>query len=117
MQRARLDEHALDTVLGLIGDARPGVRGEIQLPLQDAVEDLLLRLAPERRHAAQQDVQDHARAPDVCFLSIPPPQHLRIGQMAWTSSHRVWLTEVPQCMRAVRGSTAEVVALCKHAGC
>jgi len=79
-QRAHRLQHRAHALLGLRADGRPGVRLEVEAALQDGVEDLLLRLAPERRHAAQQDVQDHAARPDVGLLAVVPPQHLREAQ-------------------------------------
>ena len=48
----------------------PGVGGKIDVALGDGIKDLLLGFAPEGRHAAQQDVQNDAAAPNVCFLAI-----------------------------------------------
>ena len=45
--------------------------------LDDGVEDLLLGLAPERRHTRQQDVQDHAARPDVGLGAVLAAQDLR----------------------------------------
>ena len=60
-----------------MADVGPGVAGEVQVPLQDGVEDLLLALAPEGGHPTQQDVEDHPARPDVCLGAVAPPQHLQ----------------------------------------
>ncbi len=70
-------EHGTDSVLGFHRDVRPGVSLEVDVALGHSVEDLLLGLAPEGRHAAQQDVQDDPAAPDVRLLAIAPLQHLQ----------------------------------------
>ena len=69
-------EHGFDCILGSCGDTGPGVRVEVYVPFQDGVEDLLLCLAPEGRHTAQQDVQNHATAPNICLRPIVPLQNL-----------------------------------------
>lgn len=73
---AHLLQHLLHTVLGFVADLGPGVGLEVQVALQDAVEDLLLALTPEGRHSAEQDVQNHTTAPDVCLVAVVSPQHL-----------------------------------------
>lgn len=73
---ANLLEHSLDCVFCACGDAGPGVGVEINVPLQDGVKDLLLCLSPEGWHTAEQDVQYHATAPNVCLRPIMPLQNL-----------------------------------------
>lgn len=69
-------KHLLDTVFGLSADLWPGVRLEVQVALEYAVEDLLLTLTPKRGHSTEQDVQDDTTAPDVCLVAVMPPQNL-----------------------------------------
>mmetsp|Transcript_38605 Transcript_38605/g.109175 ORF Transcript_38605/g.109175 Transcript_38605/m.109175 type:complete len:298 (-) Transcript_38605:885-1778(-) len=71
-----LNKHLLDTILCMLRNFRPGVRGEVQPALQDRVKDLLLRVAPEGGHATEEDVQDDSAAPDVGLLAVMPPQNL-----------------------------------------
>ena len=50
---------------------------EVVLALLNHREDLGVVVAVEGRHAAQQDVQDHAHRPDVAALVVVPLQNLR----------------------------------------
>jgi len=50
---------------------------EVVVALLDHGQDLGVVVAVEGRHAAQQDVQDHAHGPDVAALVVVPLQNLR----------------------------------------
>ena len=47
------------------------------LAAQDHLEDLLLRVSVEGRHPRQQDVQNHAQAPQVRLPRVLAPEHLQ----------------------------------------
>lgn len=70
-------EHLADEALGALGDPRPRLPLQVQVAAEDGARHALLRLGPERRHAAEEDVEDHAGAPDVHLRPVAPPQHLR----------------------------------------
>lgn len=80
-----LDEQALDEILGLLGDASPLGVGELVLALLNAGEEHLLAgaavlaalpatvgaaVAVEGRIAAEQDVHDDAKTPEIAALVV-----------------------------------------------
>jgi hypothetical protein len=94
--RRRRPQHSADQVLGAVGDGRPRLRVEVDGPLQHGVEDALLRLRPERRHPAEEDVHDDPRRPHVRLGPVVLAQHLRrhvVGGAHHVGEHLAGLEE------------------------
>jgi hypothetical protein len=69
-------EHPADEVLGAGGDPGPWLPAEVDAAAEDGLRDLLVVVAPEWRHAAEEDVEDDAGAPHVHLLAVAPLEHL-----------------------------------------
>lgn len=70
-------EHLAHEALGAVGDPGPGLALEVHHAAQDGARHALLRLGPEGRDAAEEDVEDDAGAPDVHLGAVVTAEHLR----------------------------------------
>jgi hypothetical protein len=86
LRRWRL-EHLPDEVFGAVGDVGPRVGVEVDGALEHGVEDALLRLGPEGRHAGEQDVDNDAGGPDVGPGAVVLAEHL--GRDVVGAAHHV----------------------------
>nr|CAB3451612.1 unnamed protein product [Digitaria exilis] len=83
-------------VLCPVGDGRPWVRLEVDGAPEDGVEDALLRVGPEGRHPAEEDVDDDPRRPHVRLGTVVLAQHLGrhvVGRPHHVGEHLAGLEE------------------------
>ena len=59
-----------EEIFALLADVTEVVLSELQLGVQDGVTELLLRVPLKRRHQRDQQVDQHAGAPDIDFAIV-----------------------------------------------
>mmetsp|Transcript_93514 Transcript_93514/g.243578 ORF Transcript_93514/g.243578 Transcript_93514/m.243578 type:complete len:274 (-) Transcript_93514:500-1321(-) len=71
-------EHAVDKMYGICRNVVPDVAlpVELELALPDLLENLVVRVAIERRLPREQHVHDNSRAPHIAHLVVPSHEHL-----------------------------------------
>lgn len=83
----RAHKQVIDEVLGLSTNGFPGLVVVVIRAVEDAVEDIIVVLALERRLARQHDEHDHAHAPIVAQGRVTSLQHLRSNVIRGTIWH------------------------------